>query len=41
VNQHSCVEPETGLYQTNVTTAPNLIYDGTSKGEWVTIYRQN
>lgn len=29
------------MYQTNVTTAPNLIYDGTSKGEWITIYKQN
>lgn len=29
------------MYQTNVTTAPNLIYGGTSRGEWITIYKQN
>lgn len=32
LNLHSCVKPEIGVYQTNPSTAPNLIYDGTSKG---------
>lgn len=40
-NIHSCTISKANLFQTNPTTAPNLIYAGTSKGEWMTIYLQN
>lgn len=39
-NMHSCVKPNSN-YQTNPQTAPNLIYGGKPKNEWITKYDNN